>query len=155
MRSLTQKTKIWWHNAVSRRFGKYSFSQLYEKKSSKRFDPIVYIYVYFLRAVAHSQYVIFPCFCLSLSEQASNLERSFVRQGKLHFLPQFLFSKRNFPNLWFWSWSQDIHSFKKWKKDPFLTTFNCYIACKNQTNFYVNKMERKKCKNQMEFYVNM
>ena len=25
MRSLTQKTKIWWHNAVSRRFGKYSF----------------------------------------------------------------------------------------------------------------------------------
>ena len=25
IRSLTKKTKIWWHNAVSRRFGKYSF----------------------------------------------------------------------------------------------------------------------------------
>ena len=28
MRSLTQKTKIWWHNVVSRRFGKYSFQIL-------------------------------------------------------------------------------------------------------------------------------
>ena len=25
LKSLTQKTKIWWHNAVSGRFGKYSF----------------------------------------------------------------------------------------------------------------------------------
>ena len=28
MRSITQKTKIWWHNVVSRRFGKYSFQIL-------------------------------------------------------------------------------------------------------------------------------
>ena len=27
-RSLSQKTKIWWHNVVSRRFGKYSFQIL-------------------------------------------------------------------------------------------------------------------------------
>ena len=46
MGSLAQKTKIWWHNALSRRFGKYSFEFLQttwknKTKTIKMLDLVV------------------------------------------------------------------------------------------------------------------
>ena len=42
MRSLSQKTKIWWHNAVSRRFGKYSFLDVICKFHLKSLNPFLF-----------------------------------------------------------------------------------------------------------------
>ena len=36
LKSLTQKTKIWWNNAVSRRFGKYPFQNKQTQKQKKQ-----------------------------------------------------------------------------------------------------------------------
>ena len=108
--------------------------------------PLCTFCVYFLRAVAHSQYVIFPCFCLSLSEQASNLERSFVRNGgNCIFCRNFCLARETFLTSDFDHGHKIFIHSKNEKNNPFLTTFNCYEKIK-RTLTYVNKMERKKCK---------
>jgi hypothetical protein len=43
--SLTQKTKIWHNNAVSRRFGRYSFQKIFgklNKRAAPLFAPLQY-----------------------------------------------------------------------------------------------------------------